>query len=102
MTSIGVAVQILGKEYRISCRESEKQALLESARLLDEKMREIKDSGKIASTESIAILSALNIAHDLVQRHELEKETAQFVKTRLQGMREKIDVALDENMQLPV
>ncbi len=102
MTSIGVSVQILGKEYRISCRESEKQALLESARVLDGKMQEIKETGKIASTESIAVLSALNIAHDLVQRHEQEKETADFVETRLKGIREKIDVALDENMQLPV
>jgi len=102
MTSIGVTVQILGKDYRIACHESEKQALLESAKLLDDKMQEIKGSGKIASTESIAVLSALNIAHDLVKRHDEEKEAALFVKTQLTGMREKIDVALDENLQLPV
>ena len=60
-------VSILGREYRVGCKQSERDELLLAVQLLDRRMREIRDSGKIAGTERIAVMAALNIAHELLQ-----------------------------------
>jgi len=62
-----VKVQILGKEYPVSCEADEQHELLLAARYLDEKTREIRDGGRIIGTERIAVMAALNIAHELLQ-----------------------------------
>lgn len=61
-------VQILDKDYLIACPESERQALTQSAGYLDSKMREIRASGKIHGLERIAVMAALNIAHEFLQK----------------------------------
>ena len=62
-----VSVKILEKEYQISCLASERNALLDSAEALNRKMREIRDSGKVVGLDRIAVMAALNMAHDLIQ-----------------------------------
>jgi len=59
-------VAILGREYRVACKESEREDLLRAVQFLDKRMREIRDGGKIAGTERIAVMAALNIAHELL------------------------------------
>ena len=60
-----VEIRVLGKEYRIACAEEERDDLLESARYVDQKMREIRDTGKVVGMDRIAVMAALNIAHEL-------------------------------------
>lgn len=62
-----IKVQILGKEYPVSCPTDEQHELLVAARYLDEKMREIRDIGRIIGTERIAVMAALNITHEFLQ-----------------------------------
>ena len=63
-----VNVHILDKDYCISCPPSERERLEESARYLHRKMREIRSTGKVIGTERIAVMAALNIAHELLHR----------------------------------
>lgn len=63
-------VHILGKEYPVSCPADEQHELLIAARYLDEKMREIRDNGRIIGTERIAVMAALNITHELLQERQ--------------------------------
>jgi cell division protein ZapA len=65
--SIMLDVAILGREYRIACKESEREELQQAVQFIDQRMREIRDSGKIAGTERIAVMAALNIAHELLR-----------------------------------
>lgn len=65
-----IKVQILGKEYPVSCPADEQHELLIAARYLDEKMREIRDIGRIIGTERIAVMAALNITHELLQEKQ--------------------------------
>ena len=65
--SIMLDVAILGREYRIACKESERDELQQAVQFLDVRMREIRESGKVAGTERIAVMAALNIAHDLLR-----------------------------------
>jgi len=62
-----VTVRLLDKEYQVACPEDEREALLESAELLNRKMREIRDSGKVVGADRIAVMAALNITHDMLQ-----------------------------------
>lgn len=78
-----IKVHILGKEYPIACSEEEEHELLVAVRFLDEKMRYIRDTGRVYGTERIAVMAALNIAHELIQtqrqlREALANSQAQF------------------------
>ena len=61
---ISLDVAIMGREFRVSCPEEEREALLAAVSYLDRKMREIRDTGKVIGLERIAIMAALNITHD--------------------------------------
>ena len=73
--SITLDVSLLGRDYKVACKESERSELLDAVALLDRRMREIRDTRKIAGSERIAVMAALNIAHEL-QRARKEARTA--------------------------
>jgi cell division protein ZapA len=60
-----VSLMIMGKEYRIACDPEEQDDLIHSARQLDAQMRRMRDSGKIAGPDRIAVMAALNLTHEL-------------------------------------
>jgi cell division protein ZapA len=60
-----VSLTIMGKEYRIACDPEEQDALIHSAQQLDVQMRKMRDSGKINGPDRIAVMAALNLAHEL-------------------------------------
>jgi cell division protein ZapA len=63
-------ITILGRTYKVSCGDDERDELLQAVAYLDQKMSEIKASGRVGSAERIAVMAALNIAHELlVARH---------------------------------
>lgn len=86
------SVNILDKEYLVACPESERSALHQSAALLDTKMREIRTSGKIHGLERIAVMAALNIAHEYLQKNTSQSGSEE-VAVRLAT---KIDDVLQE------
>jgi len=95
-----VAVNILGKEYRISCDPGEEEALLKSARYLDARMKEIRGTGKVIGTDRIAVMAALNIAHELLNRETNADAAANTANKRIRALRERIEIALNESTQL--
>lgn len=56
---------LLGRDYKFACRESERADLVEAVAFLDRRMREIREAGKVAGAERIAVMAALNIAHEM-------------------------------------
>ncbi|MEM7362727.1 MAG: cell division protein ZapA [Pseudomonadota bacterium] len=72
-----VTVSILDKNYQVNCGPDEVAALHQSARLLDEKMREIKDASTVLGLDRIAVMAALNIANDLLIRGQEIDNTEQ-------------------------
>ena len=100
-------VSILGREYRVGCKQSERDELLLAVQLLDRRMREIRDAGKIAGTERIAVMAALNIAHELLQAkagHVGAATAASFdsagVRRRISAMQSAIDRAMADQDKL--
>ena len=58
---------MLDREYQVACPAEERSDLLDSAEYLDAKMREVRDSGKVVGLDRIAVISALNIANELIK-----------------------------------
>ena len=63
-------VAILGRDYKVACSEGERDDLVEAVALLDARMREIRDSGKVGGIDRIAVMAALNIANDLLRERK--------------------------------
>ena len=91
--STTVEVKILDKEDLVACPEEEREALERAARHLDSKMREIRASGKVFGTERIAVMAALNITHELLERDTMSDATS----TILKAMDNKLDTALGDS-----
>ena len=64
----GVTITVMGREFRVAAPDGEERQLLASVDFLNKKMREIRDSGKVVGNERIAIMAALNIAHEHMQK----------------------------------
>ena len=61
-------IALLGKEYRVACPPEEHEALQSAVQYVDAKMRDIADKTKSSIPERIAVMAALNIAHELLSR----------------------------------
>ncbi len=93
----GVKVNIMGKEYNIACPPEEKEALVASAMRLDVKMQEIRSSKSVIGLEKIAVMAALNLAHELLQE-ETQKDTfARSVGSRVHALNSLIDGTLSKS-----
>jgi len=93
-------VSILDREFRVACPEEERAELLDAVAYLDKKMREIRDAGKIASVERIAIMAALNIAHELLTTKVGGGFDLAELKRRMQTMQATIDATLVDQDEL--
>lgn len=103
-------VSILGREFRVGCRESEREALLQAVAHLDSRMREIRDAGKVSGIDRIAVMAALNIANDLLRerREPAGRRSspsngaagapidAPEAQRRIRNMQAALDEAIDE------
>jgi cell division protein ZapA len=96
----GIEVTVLERTLRIACKEEERQDLLKAVRYLDAKMREIRDSGKVIGGERIAILAALNIAHELLSTKLGSGFDMGEFKRRMRGMAAAIDEAMSAQEDL--
>jgi cell division protein ZapA len=97
-----INISILDKDYKVSCPPGEQSALLESAKFLDNKMREIRDSGNIMGSERIAVITALNMANDLLRTSNVDKELGQELPPRLKDLENKISRVLEQARQLEI
>lgn len=95
-----VSVRILDKEYQVACPASERTDLLDSAEILNAKMREIRDSGRIVGLDRIAVMAALNMANDLLHAQARDRELDGDVSTRLRTISDRVENALGGSLQL--
>jgi cell division protein ZapA len=95
-----VSVRILEKEYQITCPVEERSELLDSAELLNGRMREIRDSGKVVGLDRIAVIAALNMANELLRLKKSDTNLESEVGGRLRILRERVESALEKGQQL--
>ncbi len=86
----GVDVNIMGRDFTVSCTEEERPGLINAVNYLDKKMRDIRDSGKVIGVERIAIMTALNLSHELLNSKSGNVDVGD-IKRRISLMQDQID-----------
>jgi len=95
-----VSVRILDKEYQVACPASERTDLLDSAEVLNAKMKEIRDSGRIVGLDRIAVMAALNMANDLLRAQARDRLLEGDVSSRLKLISDRVENVLGGSQQL--
>ena len=95
----GLQINVMGREFRVACPEDEQKGLLEAVDYLNRKMTEIRDHGKIIGIERIAIMAALNIAHELLTTRVGGFDLAEL-KRRMNNMETVLDRAMVDQSKL--
>jgi cell division protein ZapA len=95
-----VSVRLLDREYQVACSAEERSDLLDSAEYLDAKMREVRDSGKVVGLDRIAVISALNLANELIKLRRTGSVVDVDVGAKLRTLRERVESALEKGQQL--
>jgi cell division protein ZapA len=98
--SKSLQVTIMGREFRVACPEEEQAGLLEAVDYLNRKMLEIRDAGKVIGLERIAIMAALNIAHELLTTKVGGGFDMGEIKRRMNRMEAVIDQAMSDQSKL--
>lgn len=97
-----VSIKILEKEYQVACPPEERGALLDSAELLNTKMREIRDGGRVVGLERIAVMAALNMANELLRSRDRGENLESKAKAKVRAMRERVESALHTGRQMEI
>ncbi len=93
-------VSIMGRSYRVTCADEEREALLAAVAYVDKKMSEIKAASKVAGTERIAVMAALNIANELLSIKLGGGFDIAELKRRMNLVQSKLDQALSQQDSL--
>lgn len=95
-----ISLRLLDREYQVACPAEERSDLLDSAEYLDAKMKEVRDSGKVVGLDRIAVISALNIANELIKLRRNGSSVEGDVGAKLKSLRERVEAALERGQQL--
>lgn len=96
----GLQINVMGREFRVACADSEQKGLLEAVDFLNRKMGEIRDGGKVIGLERIAIMAALNIAHELLSMKVGAGFDIGDAKRRISSIEAKLDAAIAQQEKL--
>ena len=94
-SSVAVTVHILDRDYVVACAPEERLGLIEAAQRLDADMRQLRNASRTASLDRIAVLAALNIAHELIQERHRSSQGGNELTRELDALRQKLDTALE-------
>ncbi len=103
--TVTLDINLLGRNYKVACKEDERAQLMEAVAFLDQRMREIREASRNAGADRIAVMAALNIANDLLQLRNAPPSPAPVAaadanvdaanaRRRIQSMQAAIDQAL--------
>ena len=90
-----VSVRILDREFTVGCEPDEREGLLAAAALLDGRMREIRGSNRMAALERVAVLAALNLAHEYQQLKQAAEQRDRALTQTLGELNRRLDGLFD-------
>lgn len=99
-THAQVSVRILDKEYQVACPANERTDLLDSAEVLNAKMLEIRDGGRVVGLDRIAVMAALNMANELLHAQAKDRLLEGDLSSRLKIISERVENVLGGSQHL--
>lgn len=97
--TVNTTIEILGKLYPVRCLESEVESLQQAAVFLNQKMTEVRDSGKVINLERIAIITGLNITHQMLSLDKQKSSVMNKVNQRIAQLQAKLEGAMNKPKQ---
>ncbi len=91
-----VSVHILDREYTVGVEAGERASLMAAAKLLDLKMREVRGSNRMAAVDRVAVLAALNLAHELQQLRDANSARERELARAIDDLNHRLDRALGQ------
>ena len=92
-------VKIMGREFRIACKPEERAALQQAVNIVETKMSSIRNTGKVVGLDKIAVMAALQIAHESLVRSNpsnpvlgLDIET---IERKIEAIEQMVDGSLN-------
>ena len=95
-----VGVTILEKEYIVACADDERESLYAAVDFLNDRMRELREGGKVIGNERIAVMAALNVAHEYLDYKSEKESLVSDVGTGIRRIQGKIADALKRGQRL--
>ena len=95
-----IEVTLMGRTYKVACAEGERESLMQAVAYLDLKMNEIKKAGKVVGSERIAVMAALNVAHELLSMRLPGGFDLGRAKRRISAIESKLDAAIAKQENL--
>jgi cell division protein ZapA len=95
MSSEPVAIRVLDREYTVGVEPEERDSLIAAAKLLDGRMREVRGANRMAAVDRVAVLAALNLAHELQQLRDENGARDRELARTLDGLQRKLDGLAD-------
>ena len=89
------SIRVLDREYTVGVEPDERDSLMAAAKLLDTKMREVRGANRMAAVDRVAVLAALNLAHELQQLREESGKRNRALARTLDDLQRKLDALLD-------
>ena len=89
-----VSIRVLDREYTVRVKPGERDSLLAAARLLDQQMREIRGANRMAAIDRVAVLAALNFAHELQLLRDARKGHDRELAATIGELQRKLDTLL--------
>lgn len=90
-----VEVRILDRAFTVGVEASEKESLMQAASFLDARMREVRGNNRSAALDRVAVLTALNLAAELLQAKKAGGSNDQALSRALGDMNRKLDGLFD-------
>ncbi len=97
-----LTISIMNKEFQVACPEGEEEALQRAARYLSEQMQEIRQSGKVVGMDRIAIMTALNMSHELLSGQSKVQTSQDYAKLRIRALNDRLENAIANGKQLKI
>ena len=94
-----VDVTILGKVFSVACPNEQRESLGLAAQYLDQRMRDIQDSGRVLGMDRCAVMAALNIAHELLEERK-QASVPEGIGSKIRSLQHRIDLALQEQAEM--
>ena len=95
-----ITISILDNEYRIACPAGEQDALRQSAMLLNQRIHEVRNKGKVISPERAAVMAALNIIHEFHSELRDRDQQSERIDNTLRNLHERVEEAIHSAKQL--
>ena len=89
-----ISIQILDRKYSIKCPANEAQELQEAASVIDGQMKKLRQTSSFTTTDQLAVVSALNVTHELLRLKKQKDNHFNAMNQRLQEMQKRIEKIL--------